>query len=33
MSAEPGELACVLPYRHLVGIMEMLAALDNIFRE
>ena len=30
MSAEPGDLACVLPYRHLVGIMEMLAALDNI---
>ena len=29
-SAEPGDLACVLPYRHLVGIMEMLAALDNI---
>ena len=29
-SAEPGDLACVLPYRHLVGIMEMLSALDNI---
>lgn len=29
-SAEPGDLACVLPYRHMVGIMEMLAALDNI---
>ncbi|MDO5116457.1 MAG: FAD-dependent oxidoreductase [Synergistaceae bacterium] len=29
-SAEPGDLACVLPYRHLVGIMEMLAALDHI---
>ncbi len=29
-SAEPGDLAYVLPYRHLVGIMEMLAALDNI---
>lgn len=29
-TAEPGDLACVLPYRHLVGIMEMLAALDNI---
>ena len=29
-SAEPGDLAWVLPYRHLVGIMEMLAALDNI---
>ena len=29
-SAEPGDLACVLPYRHLVGIMEMLTALDNI---
>lgn len=29
-SAEPGDLACVLPHRHLVGIMEMLSALDNI---
>ncbi len=29
-SAEPGDLAYVFPYRHLVGIMEMLAALDNI---
>ena len=29
-SAEPGDLSCVLPHRHLVGIMEMLAALDNI---
>jgi len=29
-SAEPGDLAYVLPYRHLVGIMEMLAALDHI---
>ncbi|MEG1602460.1 MAG: FAD-binding protein [Cloacibacillus sp.] len=29
-SAEPGDLACVLPYRHLVGIMEMLSALDHI---
>jgi len=28
--AEPGDLAYVLPYRHLIGIMEMLAALDNI---
>lgn len=29
-SAEPGDLAYVLPYRHLVGITEMLSALDNI---
>ncbi|MDL2298746.1 FAD-dependent oxidoreductase, partial [Synergistaceae bacterium OttesenSCG-928-D05] len=29
-SAEPGDLSCVLPHRHLVGITEMLAALDNI---
>ena len=29
-SAEPGDLACVLPYRHLVGITEMLSALDHI---
>ncbi len=29
-SAEPGDLSYALPYRHLVGIMEMLAALDNI---
>lgn len=29
-SAEPGDLAFVLPYRHLTGIMEMIAALDPI---
>jgi uncharacterized FAD-dependent dehydrogenase len=29
-SAEPGDLSFVLPYRHLMGIMEMLEALDNI---
>jgi len=29
-SAEPGDLSFVLPYRHLTGIMEMLAALDPI---
>lgn len=28
--AEPGDLSYVLPHRHLVGIMEMLEALDNI---
>lgn len=29
-SAVPGDLSFVLPHRHLVGITEMLAALDNI---
>lgn len=29
-SATPGDLSLALPYRHLVGIMEMLEALDNI---
>jgi uncharacterized FAD-dependent dehydrogenase len=29
-SAEPGDLSFVLPYRHLTGIMEMIAALDHI---
>jgi hypothetical protein len=29
-SAEPGDLSFVLPYRHLVGILEMIHALDEI---
>ncbi len=29
-SAEPGDLSLVLPYRHLVGILEMITALDHI---
>ena len=29
-SAEPGDLSFVLPYRHLVGINEMIGALDGI---
>ena len=29
-SAEPGDLSFVLPYRHLTGIIEMIAALDSI---
>jgi uncharacterized FAD-dependent dehydrogenase len=29
-SAEPGDLSFVLPYRHLVGILEMIRALDEI---
>ncbi|EFQ24292.1 NAD(P)/FAD-dependent oxidoreductase [Aminomonas paucivorans] len=29
-TAEPGDLSFVLPYRHLVGILEMLAALDPL---
>lgn len=29
-SAEPGDLSFVLPYRHLVGIGEMITALDGI---
>ncbi|MDR1915281.1 MAG: FAD-dependent oxidoreductase [Synergistaceae bacterium] len=29
-SAEPGDLSFVLPYRHLMGITEMIAALDHI---
>ena len=28
--ATPGDLSLVLPYRHLVGIMEMLEALDKL---
>lgn len=29
-TAEPGDLSFVLPYRHLVGILEMIAALDPL---
>lgn len=29
-SAEPGDLSFALPYRHLLGITEMLSALDHI---
>jgi uncharacterized FAD-dependent dehydrogenase len=29
-TAEPGDLSFVLPYRHLTGITEMIAALDHI---
>lgn len=29
--ATPGDLSLVLPYRHMVGILEMLEALDSVF--
>ncbi len=30
MEATPGDLSLVLPYRHMVSIMEMLEALDKV---